>query len=40
MYIYMTKYLLKSIALSNDNKQMDPEDAQFACIHAFTKSLS
>lgn len=36
----MTKYLLKSNTLSNDNTQIDPEDAQFACKHAFTKSLS
>lgn len=36
----MTKYLIKSNALSNDNPQIDPEDAQFACKHAFTKPLS
>lgn len=36
----MTKYLLKSNALSNDDTQIDPEDAQFACKHAFIKSLS
>lgn len=36
----MTKYLLKSNALSNDDTQIDPEDAQFACKHAFSKSLS
>lgn len=36
----MTKYLLKSNALSNDDTQIDPEDAQFACKHAFTESLS
>lgn len=36
----MTKYLLKSNALSNNDTQIDPEDAQFACKHAFTKSLS